>query len=949
MSQPLDAAPQPHETPDAREARVLAVVRQLAEELGGSRAAAAASLGASLEREVGLGSLERVELLLRLEQVFGRPLDERFLTLDTVAALAQALADEPLRPARVPAEPAEPARPVAGMPAQSATLHAALAHHAALDPERTHVWLPDEEDPERRRLTYGRLLTDAQAVAGALTERGVRQGDTVAVVLPTGADFLAAFLGILIAGAVPVPLYPPVRLDRIEEYAARQAAILRNCRARLLVTFARALPVAGLLRGSVPELREVVTAADLRSLGASLPAGDAPPDTPALIQYTSGSTGDPKGVLLTHAQLLANIRAIARAIDLRPTDVGVSWLPLYHDMGLIGSWLFALVHGMPLTLLSPLSFLARPERWLAAIHERRGTLSAAPNFAYELCARKVPEAALDDLDLSSWRAALNGAEPINADTLERFARRFARAGFRRQAWLPVYGLAENAVALAFPPLDREPRIDRVERAAFESRGQALPADADDAKALRFVSVGAPVPGHEVRLLDEVGAEVAERTLGRLVFRGPSAMSGYFDRPEATAEVTLDGGWVDSGDLAYRADGELFIAGRRKDLVIKAGRNLVPQEIEEATNDVVGVRRGCVAAFGIPNEASGTEDLIVVAETRETEPERRRALAAAIVERVATAVGVPPDDVVLAPPHSVPKTSSGKVRRGAARGLYRERRFERHGLSLRARWRLMQGALARAAGWLRWPAHAAYVLYLAPVALMLVLVYWTPVALGRSRRAARVLARRGSRALLRLAGCRLTVEGREHLHGLTGPLVLVANHTSHFDVPALLALLPFDLAFVAKREVMAWPVVGTFARRGGHPAVDRLDARQGVAVAARIAEALAQKEVVVFFPEGTFTAASGLRPFRLGAFKAAIDAGCPVVPLGLSGVRAVLRGDSWIPRPGPIRLWIGAPLMPPPAGDFRALVALRDRAAAEILAHCGEPRLDLVAGGFAPRR
>jgi 1-acyl-sn-glycerol-3-phosphate acyltransferase len=298
---------------------------------------------------------------------------------------------------------------------------------------------------------------------------------------------------------------------------------------------------------------------------------------------------------------------------------------------------------------------------------------------------------------------------------------------------------------------------------------------------------------------------------------------------------------------------------------------------------------------------------------------------------------------------VPKTSSGKVRRGAARELYRLRRFERRGASLRTRWRLAQGALARAVRSLAWLGRAAYVLYLLPIALLLILLYWTPVALWRRKRAARIMARRGSRALLRLLGCRFSTEGLEHLNGLSGPLVLVANHTSHFDVPALLALLPFDVAFVAKHEVLSWPIVGTFARQGAHPTVDRLDAREGVAVAGRITEALGKNEVVVFFPEGTFTAASGLRPFRLGAFKAAIETGCPVVPLALTGVRAVLRGDSLIPRPGPIRLWIGAPITPPRGADFRAVVALRDRVAAAILAHCGEPRLDLVAGGVAAAR
>ncbi len=943
-------------------ARVLEVVRDLAAEVGGPRAARAVSPTASLEREVGLGSLERVELLLRLERATGRSLDERFLALDSVTDIAEALAlaevegDRAARgDAALGGSPVSRAPAVAGAPAGIATLSAALAYHAQHDPDRIHVWLPDEADKARRVLTYGRLLSDAQAIAAALQSRGLPRGARIALILPTGAEFLAAFQGVLLAGAIPVPLYPPVRLDRIEEYAQRQAGILRDAGAELLVTFARALPIAALLRPSVPTLAAVVTVVDLLSLGASLPPASVRTDilrtlgaeTPALIQYTSGSTGDPKGVLLTHGQLLANVRAIARGLDLRGDDVGVSWLPLYHDMGLIGAWLFSLVHGMPLALFSPLAFLAHPERWLTTIHERRATLSAAPNFAYELSARKVPEAVVDGLDLSSWRAALNGAEPVSPDTLERFAARFARAGFRREAFLPVYGLAENAVALAFPPLGRAPRVDRVRRQPFESDGRIEPAEEADRSALRFVSVGVPLPEHEVRLVDEAGQDVGERTVGRLVFRGASTMGGYFGKPEATAAVTLAGGWIDSGDLAYRADGELYIAGRRKDLIIKAGRNLVPQEIEEAVNAVPGVRRGCVAAFGLTNAATGTEALVVVAETRETEPAGRERLVAAITERVVDAVGVPPDEVVLAPPHTVPKTSSGKVRRARARELHQRGGFVRRGPSLGTRLRLALAAVGPALRPLKGVTRLLYTLYVAGVALFVILAYWLPTLLTRSRPTARRMQRRGSRRLLRLLGCRLSVEGEANLARRSGPLVLASNHTSYLDIVTLLALLPIEGVFVAKREVLGWPLVRTFVRRAGHLAVDRFEARESVADAQRVTEALRAGEALIFFPEGTFTAATGLRPFRLGAFKAAVEAHAPIVPLALTGARAALRGDTLVPRPGPIHLWIGSPLAPPAGDSFRDIVALRDRVAAVIAEHNGEPRLDLVAGG-APR-
>ncbi|HEX9187139.1 MAG TPA: AMP-binding protein, partial [Vicinamibacteria bacterium] len=725
---------------------------------------------------------------------------------------------------------------------------------------------------------------------------------------------------------------------------ARQSAILKDAGVRLLVTIPRARPVASLLKAAVPTLAELVTADELAEARLPLGGPEGHGSDPAFIQYTSGSTGQPKGVLLTHDNLLANIRAIGAGLEVRPTDVGVSWLPLYHDMGLIGAWLTCLHHGLPLTLLSPTAFLARPERWLWAIHQRQATLSAAPNFAYELCARRIPDAALEGLDLSSWRVALNGAEPVSPGTLDRFARRFAPCGFRPEAMMPVYGLAECSVALAFPPVGRAPKVDRVAREPFQREGRAEEAPPADATALEFVSAGRELAGHEVRLVDDAGADVPERVVGRLVFRGPSATSGYYRNPEATAAITLPGGWLDSGDLAYRAGGEIHVCGRKKDLIIKGGRNLVPQEIEEAAADVPGIRRGCVVAIGVENPALGTEALVVVAETRARGEEERQALARSVTERVAEAVDVPPDTVVLVEPGTVPKTSSGKVRRAATRALYLEGALGRPGrTTLGQKARLASAFLGESARPLL--ARAGRGLYAAWLVLALPLVVlpaWLLVALVPGRRFASSVAHLGARAVLRLVGCRLGAEGLERLPR-RGPVVLASNHASYADVAALLALLPPGFRFVAKREVLSYPVVGTFVRRCGHLTVDRWDAAQSVADADVVARALAHGEEVLFFPEGTFVAATGLRPFRLGAFMAAARAGAPVVPLALRGTRQVLRGNWGVPRPGPISLRVGEPVLPE-GTDMAALVRLRGRVADAIAADCGEPRLDLVAAG-----
>jgi len=926
---------------EAAEERVLDVVRQLLTELGGTRALRAASPAASLERDLGLGSLERVELLLRLESAFGRSLDESCLQIDTPAGLARVLL-EAGAPERL--EPVSrgsilgPAAVVAAAP----TVHEALWRRAQAEPDRPHVYLR-EEDGRELTITYGQLLAEAAAIAGGLRERGVRPGETVALMLPTGLDFLRSFQGILMARAIPVPIYPPVRLDRLEEYARRQSAILADAQVRMLVTIERGRPVASLLKAAVPSLVEVTTAAALAAVGASAAAPEGAGADPAFIQYTSGSTGSPKGVLLTHDNLLANIRAIATALDAQPTDVGASWLPLYHDMGLIGTWLFCMRQGIPLALMSPLTFLTRPERWLWAIHERRATLSAAPNFAYELCVRRIPDSALEGLDLSSWRCALNGAEPVSVETLDRFARRFARYGFRREALTPVYGLAENSVALTVPPAGRGPRVARVAREPFAREGRAEPAGEDDAGALAFVSVGTPIAEHEVRILDDEGADAPDRTVGRLVFRGPSMMQGYFRQPEATDAIRVADGWLDSGDLAFRADGEIHIAGRRKDLIIKAGRNLVPQEVEEVASEVEGIRKGCVVAFGVNHPRLGTESLVVVAETRETDGARREALVAAVTDRVSAAIGLPPDAVALVPPGAVPKTSSGKIRRADTKRMYEEGALGApRGASVWQRARLVA-----AAGWselrprLRSVPRGLYAAYLMAVAAGLVLFGWLPAMLA-PRRTAAALGRWVARTGVRLAGVRAAVEGLENLRG-PGPFILAANHCSYADVPVLMSLLPVDYLFVAKKEVRGWPLVGAFVRKVGHLTVDREDAQQSLADAGEVAHALEAGRSVLFFPEGTFGAAAGLRPFRLGAFKLAVDTGVAVVPLALRGTRRVLRGDGRLPRPGSVRLWIGPPIAAEGEG-WRAVVGLRDRVADAVAAHCGEPRLDVVAGG-----
>ncbi|MGB9464795.1 MAG: AMP-binding protein, partial [Candidatus Acidiferrum sp.] len=683
--------------------RVLEVIRNLLEELG-SRGALPMLNGASqLERDLGLGSLERVELLARLERAFGVRLPDRVVAeANTPEDLAKALSAAPegetleeeaastLRAAITTQALHREARDSGVFSAE--TLLDVLRYRAMHDAERAHLLITEEIEGQERSvtLTFGELYAAAQRCAGELARRGVPAGGRVALMLPTSRAFFVSYAGILLAGAIPVPIYPPFRADRIEEYASRQSAILRNAEVCLLLTFRQAGAVARLLKPRVRSLAEVADAEKLIDA-----ADKAPPPSPgalplhltgsrvrkasdiALLQYTSGSTGDPKGVVLTHANLLANIRAIGQAVELGPGDVGVSWLPLYHDMGLIGAWLTLLHFGVPLAVMSPLAFLTRPERWLKAFQKYGGTISAAPNFAYELCVRKIADKDLEGVDLSNWRAALNGAEPVNPDTLDRFAERFARYGFRREAQLPVYGFAEASLAVTLPPLNRGPLVDRIEREVFTAKGRAVPTQTNDATAIVFVSSGKPIPQHEVRIVDASGNEVSDRTEGFLWFRGASATSGYHQNAEATEKLLPMGpaaaegeyAWVNSGDRAYCADGEIYVTGRVKDIIIKGGRNLYPHEVEELAARAEGIRKGCIVAFGLKDEASGTEKLIVVAESREREASRRAAIAAVVTEQVSQGLGLPPDRVEIIPPGSIPKTSSGKLRREETKQLY----------------------------------------------------------------------------------------------------------------------------------------------------------------------------------------------------------------------------------------------------------------------------------------
>ncbi len=931
--------PGPSAREDAIAARVVGIVRDLAVELRPRRGRAPrVDLDSDLDWDVGLDSLGRAELLLRLDREFKVRLPDSLIgdarcPADLLESVLAASPTVPPPPTEAPGPGALP--PQAVEPRAAATLIDVLAAHVEAHPTRPHIllWRSDEADAV---ITYGDLDRNARTIAHGLMLRGVRRGDRVAIMLPTEAAFFYTFFGILIAGAVPVPIYPPFRRAQVEDHLRRQAGILRNAEARLLVTDEEIRRVGGLLRGLVESLEEVVTAADLCRDGVPAPAVPADRSTTALIQYTSGSTGDPKGVVLSHANLLANIRSMGEALEAGSSDVFVSWLPLYHDMGLIGAWLGCLYYAVPTAIMPPLAFLADPARWLRAIGRHRATLSAAPNFAFELCLRNVRDEDAAGLDLSSLRMLVNGAEPVSPATIARFAERFGRWGLRPEAMAPVYGLAECSVGLAFPPAGRTPLIDRVERAALTRNGLARPAAPGDTTAVEVVACGRPLPRHEIRIVDDAGRELPERRQGRLQFKGPSATAGYFRNQERTRGL-FDGEWLESGDLAYVAEGDVYITGRTKDMIKRAGRNIYPHELEEHVGAIAGVRRGCVAAFPGADPRTGTERLVVLAETRLTDPGELAELQRRISEASASLLDLQPDEILLAPPHTVPKTSSGKIRRSAARALYEAGAL---GRSQRALWwqllRLEAGGLAnrgqRALRALGGTVYAAW--WWLVVGLTGALTWLLVLALSR-RRPRHAVVGAAARAMLRLTGTRLAVEAQAPIP--RAPVILVANHASYLDGAVLSAAIPGALSFVAKGELADQAVAGPFLRRLGTLFVHRLDPRAGVEDAATIVAAAKAGERILSFPEGTLVRVPGLLGFRLGAFLAAAQAGVPVVPIAIRGTRSILRGGQWLPRRGRIGAVIGAPIAPD-GTDFAAAVRLRDAARAFVLAHCREPDL-----------
>ncbi len=529
------------------------------------------------------------------------------------------------------------------------------------------------EDGSDKKFTFRELEEEVIRRARWLLSLGLQKGDHVAFIVPGPLDFVLTFLGAAYTGIVPVPLYPPMGFGKLDAYVRDTARTLEIAKVKCLVTQKKVEPILWSLLGKVPTLKDLVCVERFEGP----PPANSPepsvvhPDDVCFLQFTSGSTAAPKGVVVTHRSLGANGYQIMQSgleCDVA-TDVAVSWLPLYHDMGLIGFVISPLTAGLETCFIPTLSFIKKPSVWMETISKYKGTMTFAPNFAYGLAAKRTPPEKVKAMDLSQLRLLGAGAEPNNPQTLAAFMEHFAPAGLKPEAMLPVYGMAEATLAMTFSNLDEPLRTEVLDGEIYATEGKAVPLSADQQAGrtvVEFVSCGWVFPDHTITIMDDDGNVLPDRQVGEIVFGGPSVAAGYFENPEATAKTFRKDG-LRTGDLGYLANGELFVTGRKKDLIILNGRNYDPQSIEWVVAEIPGVRQGNVIAFSRPG--NNTEELVVVAETKEKED--LAALATAIREAIRENHQMNAADIVLLPAGALPKTTSGKLQRQKARAQYIE--------------------------------------------------------------------------------------------------------------------------------------------------------------------------------------------------------------------------------------------------------------------------------------
>ncbi|WP_233149052.1 fatty acyl-AMP ligase [Shimwellia pseudoproteus] len=517
-------------------------------------------------------------------------------------------------------------------------------------------------------LEYSVLKRRAMENARRLLSLNLKKGDRVALIAETSVGFVEAFFACQYAGLVAVPLAIPMGVGQRDSYMTKLQGLISSCNPAAIISSDEWLPLISSVSADAPDTH-ILSDADLQALPEMDIELELPsPDDIAYLQYTSGSTRFPRGVIITHRSVMANLHVISHdGIKLRAGDRCVSWLPFYHDMGLVGFLLTPVATQLSVDYLRTQDFAMRPMQWLKLINKNRGTVSVAPPFGYELCLRRSNDKELAELDLSCWRVAGVGAEPISAEQLDQFGVHFSKVGFNSKAFMPCYGLAENALAVSFSDENGGSQVNEVDRDILEYQGKAVAPTKDTRAISSFVNCGKALPGHRIEIRSETGIPLPEREVGHIYISGPSLMSGYF-RDAASQKEVQSTGWMDTGDLGYLLDGYLYVTGRKKDLIIIRGRNIWPQDIEYVAELEPEIHSGDAIAFITPQEQEESGRIVLQVQCRVSSEERRAQIVHSLTARIQSEFGVGVD-IELLPPHSIPRTSSGKPARAEAKKRY----------------------------------------------------------------------------------------------------------------------------------------------------------------------------------------------------------------------------------------------------------------------------------------
>lgn len=518
-------------------------------------------------------------------------------------------------------------------------------------------------------LEYRTLRERAMAGARRLLSLNLNKGDRVALIAETSVGFVETFFACQYAGLVAVPLAIPMGVGQRDSYVVKLQGLLKSCHPSVIIGSEEWLPIIASANVDVSPAR-ILSPTDLDDLPERDIALQPPsPHDIAYLQYTSGSTRFPRGVIITHHAVMANLRVISHdGIKLRAGDRCVSWLPFYHDMGLVGFLLTPVATQLSVDYLRTQDFAMRPMQWLKLIAKNRGTVSVAPPFGYDLSIRRSNEQDVAELDLSSWRVAGVGAEPIHPELLNQFATHFSAARFNSKAFMPCYGLAENSLAVSFSEENAGLQVNEVDRDILEYQGRAAAPGKNTRATTAFVNCGKALPGHRIEIRNNVGTTLPDREIGHIFISGPSLMSGYFHDPVSQQQIKTTG-WMDTGDLGYLLDGSLYVTGRIKDLIIIRGRNIWPQDIEYVAEMEPEIRSGDAIAFVANQEHhDDASKIILQVQCRISSDERREQLVHSLTSRIQSEFGVAVD-IELLPPHSIPRTSSGKPARAEAKKRY----------------------------------------------------------------------------------------------------------------------------------------------------------------------------------------------------------------------------------------------------------------------------------------